>query len=183
MQERGQVRVYVGGPSRELDRVRHCVDALEESGLVVLTSRWFDSAEEWAGRDELLDDAEQCSRARSNFAAIRRAAIVWILWPETSQSEGASGEVGCAVAHCWHVGAARQRLVVSGRRVRSSIGTALADKRFESDGAALQHVLGSIQGRVVSARGLRAGVTKMPMKEPAGHRRLSSLRAGCVVAV
>jgi hypothetical protein len=70
------LRVYLGGPSRELPRVRHYATALESTGAVMLTSRWFDGAEEWAGRDSLLEDAEQLRRLRANLSAMRRADVV-----------------------------------------------------------------------------------------------------------
>lgn len=136
-----RLRVYLGGPSGELSRVLSYARAQQDSGLVELTSHWFEGAEAWAGRDEILDDREQRKRITENLCAIRRAQLVWILWPDFGRSEGAVGELGYAVAHRWHVGSERQTVWVSGRRVRSSITTAAADERLVEDDAALLRVL------------------------------------------
>jgi len=131
------VRIYLAGPSSELERVKKYARQLDDSGMVEITYRWWEDVEAnmKAGTpDSAMSREEQSRHASSDLDGVARAQIVWCLWPSERRSEGVPVELGYAIA----VGS---RIVVSGTRCHECIFTAEAEFRDAYDDVALSEVL------------------------------------------
>ena len=125
--------LFIAGGSKDHARVRAWAERVEQSGLFVITSRWFVSASEWTGTDDERERTDQAIIADAHETAIRRSRLFWLLWPDTI-SFGALHELGYATAQRWHTGALR--IAVSGTGCSRTIYTAKADFRDEADAVA-----------------------------------------------
>lgn len=127
------IPLYLSGSSRDLDRVRKVAADLERTGRFLLTDRWWEGAEVWAGKDGLHSLLTAVSIAAAHERAMRDAAIFWLLWPRTP-SFGAVYELGYVTAHRWHQGARRAAtVIVTGPGASDTVYTAAADYRDQSD--------------------------------------------------
>lgn len=134
-----KARVYVAGASRELDRVKAMVAKLEASGLVEITSRWFDAVEAWGvGRDAELTDDQARGHALADLQGVSEAELIWFLWPQ-NHSAGAFVEFGYALS------LKNNTVLVSGEH-SACIFTRLADFRSTTDENALELVLNLAAG-------------------------------------
>ncbi len=90
-------KLYVAGASLEIPRVRHWSAALERSGLVTLTHRWWEclTVDGVNGRD--LPREQQRLLAEADTRGVREADVVWLLYPRT-YSTGTHFELGYAYA-------------------------------------------------------------------------------------
>lgn len=146
-----KLRVYLAGPSRELDRVTKMALALEASGHVEITHRWWrDVIRDGVGRDGLLSTEEQQRRSLDDIAGIRRSHLLWVLWPD-ELSLGAPCEF--MFAH-----AKKLPTVATGLNVSGCIFTSLATYRNPSDLLGLHEVLRRA-GEHVAAHAALAFVT------------------------
>lgn len=120
------MRLYLAGPSDELERVRRWAEALEGAGFT-LAHRWWELVEaRGPGRDGELVADEQALHARADLDAIDMVQAAWVLWPEAS-SHGAAVELGYLLRRRWFP------VIVTGPRVHHCVFTALAMSRFWSD--------------------------------------------------
>jgi hypothetical protein len=92
------IRVFVAGPSADLDRCERAVFAVRKFGMV--TEDWV--AKVRADRDAGLTDHDMTealalSRANECIAGVERADVV--LWLSGGKSEGASLEAGVCIAN------------------------------------------------------------------------------------
>jgi hypothetical protein len=145
------VVVYLAGASREYERVRKWAAALEASELCTIADRWFDSAHLWAGNDERVSRLVQTTIAEREQAAVRRARIFWLLWPD-QPSAGAFIELGYALSHR-HYSAQHVEVVCSGERALESIFTATADFRSDSDVLAYDSVIECVERMLLEHAG------------------------------
>lgn len=135
-----RVLVYVAGASREHERVRKWANALSLADHIALTLTWWEGAEAWAGRDEVLPLHAQRPFAAKCEGAIRASRIFWMLWPETELTAGAFIELGYALSTRFHAGR-HFDVIISGLTCTRSIFTASADYRSDSDALAFDQVL------------------------------------------
>jgi hypothetical protein len=144
------IPVYLGGASREAGRVRRWAAGLESTGLVQVIDRWFDGAEQWAGRDGDHAEASQRAITREHFDNIRRARIFWLLYPN-ERSAGSLVELGYALAHRAHEEPGWLRVVATGFDVLGTVFTANADFRHASDAQGLRDVLQRAQALIATS--------------------------------
>lgn len=131
--------VYVSGASAEHARVRKWADALEETGAVRLTHRWFEDAAEWTGRDASHAHETRVQLAQDELRGIRAARVYWLLLPAT-MSGGSMFEWGYAYAGSRKLGNSLT-VIVSGPNVPDTIFSALAHETYELDVHGYQAVL------------------------------------------
>lgn len=131
--------VYVSGASIEHARVRKWADALEKTGAVRLTHRWFEDAAEWTGRDALHAHATRVQLAQDELRGIREARVYWLLLP-ANVAGGSMFEWGYAYAGSRKAGNALIT-IVSGHNVADTIFSSLAHEAFENDVQGYQAVL------------------------------------------
>ena len=124
------VPVYIAGSSSEAWRARQWAERLERTGLVHVPDRWFDGAEEWAGRDDEVGLFERKEIAQAHCAAIRRSRVFWLLWSDLKT--GADYEHGYAACQRWHAPHAL-RVVVTGAGAAATVFSAPVDLWHESD--------------------------------------------------
>lgn len=132
-----KAKIYLAGPSRELERVRHWAAMLDRSGLFEFTHRWwlsYDQGGHVVGADALLLLDERKSIASNCMVAIVRADIVWALWPDTATSEGVPFETAYAIGRAIHI-------VCSSTRIAGSVFATAGHEAFDSDAAAFEDVL------------------------------------------
>lgn len=90
-------KVYVAGPSSELDRCKRWMAELESEGIPV-THDWT-LAIERERKSTPLDEHEYRMHARRDLIAIDEATIIWILTPIAGHTRGAWFEAGYAFAN------------------------------------------------------------------------------------
>ncbi len=129
--------VYLAGASAEAERVRMWAKALELTGSAHVTMHWFEGAEQWSGQDSRLPLLDQRDIASKNWEAIRRSQIIWYFSP-LNMSEGASIELGMALAHNWHFSGMRS--VVSGATFNRCLYSSMATVRMAEDAQAFMCV-------------------------------------------
>lgn len=118
------MRIYLAGPSAEIERVKEAARAIEEHGHTI-TERWWERVEEaarngWA-TDDVVPDAFMDESAKRNERGIDRArAMIVLCLSAGGLSSGASGELGLwrggnsinrTRPHAWVVGNARRHVM------------------------------------------------------------------------
>lgn len=88
------MRVYIIGSSKEIPRVRAAEQTLSAAGCTIV-SEWIAPVERHGTAGVALPDYARARYAMANLAAIDRADIVLVLWPQT-ESIGAYFEAGYA---------------------------------------------------------------------------------------
>lgn len=136
--------VYVSGASAEHARVRKWADALEKTGAVKLTHRWFEDAADWTGRDAAHPHATRVQLAQEELRGIREARVYWLLLP-SNMAGGSIFEWGWAAGFCEAQRNRRglqrgPRIIVSGPNFADTIFSSLAE-RYELDVHGYQAVL------------------------------------------
>jgi nucleoside 2-deoxyribosyltransferase len=127
------LRVYLAGPSRELDRVLPIVASLEQTpGVAIAYAWWRDVQAHGVGKDGELDAEAQRYFASADLRAIRKSDLIWLLWHETSHSNGVPFELGYALGM-------QKPAIVSGSKASECIFTALVE-RHVTDAEALERV-------------------------------------------
>ena len=133
------VLVYLAGASREHERVKRWAHAIDRARCLEVSHRWFEDAETWHGKDHELTRARARDIAQEDERHIRASRIFWLLWP-IELRPGAFIELGHALCHRFHVGRSYD-VIVSGAGCCSSIFTASADFRDDSDELAFDALL------------------------------------------
>jgi hypothetical protein len=131
--------VYVSGASAEHARVRKWADALEKSGAVKLTHRWFEDAAKWTGSDALHPHETRLQLAQEELRGIRAARVYWLILPAT-MAGGSMFEWGYAYAGSRKLGNSLTT-IVSGPNVADTIFSSLAHEAYEMDVQGYQSVL------------------------------------------
>jgi hypothetical protein len=134
----GTFKVFLGGSSREPQRVREMAARIDASGIEI-TQRWWEPAahgapEEWGGKDGSIPRGVQAHLCRGNMRAIAEADVVFVLWPENGILSTCAVELGFALGK-------GKPLVVTGTRSHECTWTALEDTyRDASDALGLSEV-------------------------------------------
>lgn len=90
------ITAYLAGASREAKRVRSWAEKLEQTGVIQIAHRWFNDAEQWAGKDAEMDLETASSQAMACLEELARAKVLWVLWPN-QPTVGAFVELGAAL--------------------------------------------------------------------------------------
>lgn len=137
------MKVYIAGPSSDLDRVDRAIALLAHVEGVELTYDWTKAvrAERERGvTDDALSFEDARRYATLDLRAIRQADLLWLLLPPPgSTSVGAWVELGYALAM-------GLRIVASGER-SSSIFVRGFMRQYASDAAAVDHISGYTRQR------------------------------------
>ena len=131
--------VYLAGASAEHARVRKWADALEKTGAVRLTHRWYEDASEWTGRDALVSHETRVQLAQDALRGIRASRLYWLLLP-ANMAGGSMFEWGYAYAGSRRVGNSL-RTIVSGQNAQDTIFSSLAHETHELDVQGYQSIL------------------------------------------
>jgi hypothetical protein len=91
-----KLQVFLSAASRDFPMVRRIAQSLEATGLVEYTMRWWDTADEWTGRDHKLTRDEKAQHSTACLEAIAAAQLVWSIRTPTP-SEGRTAELGAAL--------------------------------------------------------------------------------------
>lgn len=126
------MRIYVAGASKEPERVRAAMTAVQMHGHE-LTLDWLAEIETAGAANEGLCDADRIRYAEADLRAVADADVVWLLAPE-APSAGCWVELGAAVTR----GSAY--IVVSGPARVRCIFAALADVEVDDDAEALRAI-------------------------------------------
>lgn len=132
-----KVTLYLTGTLAEAARVRACASELMRVHELQVTAHLLEDPDGPVVNNSLSSE-EKLARFHSVCALVRRASILWFLWPETAAGEWMLGSLGYALAHRWHVGL-RAHVVVSGARTGVGVLTQAADYRTREDAAAFRH--------------------------------------------
>lgn len=126
------MRIYVAGASKEPERVRAAMTAVQMHGHT-LTLDWLAEIEAAGAANEGLSDDDRRRYAEADLCAVANADVVWLLAPE-APSAGCWVELGYAMA--WRP----LRIVVSGPARERCIFAALADVEVDDDAEALRAI-------------------------------------------
>lgn len=91
-----RLKVYVAASSGELDRVRACVGTIDALLDIEITERWWQGAEEWAGRDSEQSIESSVAAARACRDGVRAADVLLLLMPGSARG-GCMVELGIAI--------------------------------------------------------------------------------------
>jgi hypothetical protein len=143
------VRIYVAGASKEPERCRAAMTAVQKLGLEI-TLDWLAAIEAEGAANEGLDDEKRVRYSTADLLAVTKADWVWVLAPAlTSSSAGCWVELGYALGlrdtARWMgddppLFVRGPRIIVSGPGRVKCIFCSLAEREFDDDVAALAYL-------------------------------------------
>jgi hypothetical protein len=127
------MRVYIGGSSSELDRVKAATRLLKARGVEVV-SKWVESVEKVG----TANPANVPKAFRENIALgcledLATADCFWLLFPQKTPGRGAFVELGQATTH-------QIPIMISGHNSSESVFSALGEE-FDTDAEAADRII------------------------------------------